>query len=265
MKTTRRQTIVGGLATASVAGASSQCLTGCTDEVPPAGRARTRIAVIGAIHGRHRGSAAYSLEVLERAVRRFEPDIVLTEIPPDRIAEAKRSFAETGEVTEQRTRAFPELTQAVFPLAKELDFQIAATAGWTRKLADDRSAALAVLRSDPARASQWADHMRARTEFADVVKGRRDDPRFIHTSEYDALVQRAQTPYQVYFDGDLGAGGWTMINAAHTGLMGDVLDRVRGQGLRALIMFGAFHKYMIERSLMFRNDIDRESAADLFA
>ncbi|MBV7267477.1 hypothetical protein [Erythrobacter ani] len=263
MKTTRRSAMLGSLAAATGASAASQTLASCSfDEA--ATDTLTSVSVIGAIHGTHRDSRQYSLEVLRKAVERFEPDIVLSEIPPDRIEEARKSFAETGEVTEERTRVFPELTDVVFPLSREMDFTIAGTAGWTRELAANRSAALTRIENDPARASQWTEHQAAREQYSQSINGSGQDPKFIHTPEYDVLVQRAQTPYQVYFDPDLGPGGWTRINRAHTDLIEDALDRISGQGLKALVIFGAWHKYMIERALMLRSDIELTSARSLF-
>ena len=263
MKTTRRSAILGSLAAASGAGAATQTLTSCAPGDEPVSTL-TKVTVIGAIHGRHRESERFSLDILRDAMREAEPDIVLTEIPPDRIAGARRSFAETGEVTEPRTRVFPELTDVVFPLSREMGYSIAATAGWTRGLADDRSAALKAIENDPARASQWAEHLAARRDYSRALAGRGDDPRFIHTREYDVLVQRAQTPYQIYFDPDLGPGGWTRINRAHTDLMEEALSSISGQGLKALVIFGAWHKYMIERALMLRSDVELMDARALF-
>ncbi|MEO0872454.1 MAG: hypothetical protein AAFY19_10955, partial [Pseudomonadota bacterium] len=257
---TRRNAVLGGLVAVSGAGLASQAVSGCAGEAAGSAAGVTQVAVIGAIHGRHRTSERFSLTVLERAVRAFEPDIILTEIPPDRIEEAKSSFADTGEVTEPRTRLFPELTDVVFPLSAELGFQIAACAGWTQAIADNRSAALKAIENDPARASQWAEHRAARAQYSQELAGRADDPLFIHSLEYDAHVQRAQTPYQIYFDRDLGPGGWTKINAAHTDLINQALDTLRGQRMRALVIFGAWHKYAIERSLSFRDDIERMEA-----
>lgn len=265
MKTTRRSAIFGSLAAATGVSAASQSLASCAPGESQTTGTLTKVTVLGAIHRTHRRSNAYSLDVLREAVRRAEPDVILTEIPPARIAEAKSSFAETGEVTEPRTRVFPEYTDVVFPLSREMDFTLVGTAGWTQQLADTRSAALAAIEADPARASQWAEHQSARAQYSQDLKGRGDDPRFIHTPEYDVIVQRAQTPYQIYFDPDLGPGGWTKINAAHTGLINSALDSISGQGLRALVMFGSWHKYMIERSLLLRSDIERLDALDLFA
>ena len=224
----------------------------------------TRVYVMGVIHGRHRESDSYSLDALRSAVRKAAPEIVLSDIAPDRIDKATTSFRETGEVDEPRTEVFPEYTDVVFPLSEELDFRIVGTAGWTRKIADNRREALKAIEDDPARADQWAAHQEALREYSRRVAGRGDDPLFIHTEEFDRLVEASRTPYQQYFDDDLGPGGWTAINAAHTDLINSALESISGQGLTALIMFGTAHKYMILNSLEGRRDIKLLDTRDLF-
>ncbi len=215
----------------------------------------SKVTVLGTSHSNHLTSKRYSLDVLRKAVRRAKPDLILTEIPPDRIEEAKRGFAETGEVTEPRTRVFPEYTDVIFPLSREMPFQMVGTAGWTREIADKRRAALKRIENDRARAKQWAEHLAARRNYTNELAGRGDDPLFMHTEAFDQIVERAQKPYQQYFDADLGAGGWTQINRAHTDLINAALDIVTGQGLSVLITFGSWHKYMIKRALSPRADI----------
>lgn len=232
---------------------------------PAATPGATRLYVMGVIHSNHRRSETYSLAVLEAAVRKAAPDVVLCEIPPDRIDQAVASFRETGVIDEPRTEVFPEYTDVVFPLSREMNFRIFGTAGWTRAIADNRTAALERIENDPARAEQWAEHRAAQRAYARIVAGRGDDPRFIHTEEFDRLVEASRTPYQQYFDDDLGPGGWTEINRAHTDLINSALDTISGQGLRALIMFGSAHKYMILRSLMGRDDIELLDTRSLFA
>ncbi len=260
MTLTRRSAVLGSLATVI---SSSLPLSACAPgPTKPSGT--TRLHVLGAIHSRHRASTKYSLDVLREAVRRAKPDVIITEIPPDRLAAAKAGFAETGAVTEPRTRVFPEYTDVIFPLSRAMDFEILAGAGWTQAIADDRREALKQIENDPARAQQWDEHLAARRRYSVELAGRGDDPQFIHTDEYDAIVERAQTPYQRYFDADLGPGGWTEINRAHNDLINLALDSITGKGLRALVTFGSWHKYMIARSMAARRDIELLDTRALF-
>ncbi len=263
MSFTRRSAILGSLSAATITGLPlTGVLGGCAAARPATGT--TRLHVLGAIHSTHRKSTKYSLGVLREAVRRSQPDVVITEIPPDRIAAAKQGFAQTGKVTEPRTKVFPEYTDVVFPLSAELGFDIVAGAGWTSEIASNRGKDLKRIENDPARADQWAQHLAARRRYSAELAGRGDDPKFIHTQEYDAIVERAQTPYQRYFDADLGPGGWTQINRAHTDLIQVALDNIKGQGLNALVTFGSWHKYMILRALASRSDVELLDAQQLF-
>ncbi len=256
----RRHALLGALAT----GMAAWPLLGC-EASGSAERNLTRLHVMGVIHSNHRRSETYSLSVLEAAVRKAAPDVVLTEIPPDRVGRAIRTFEDSGVIDEPRTQVFPEYTDVIFPLSRELGFQIVGTAGWTRAIADNRRAALERIQNDPARADQWEEHRAAQRNYARNVAGRGDDPLFIHTEDFDQMVEASRTPYQNNFDADLGAGGWTQINRAHTDLINSALDDISGQGLTALIMFGTAHKYMILRSLMGRSDIELLNTRALFA
>lgn len=242
---------------------SSTALIGCSLGAQDHSH-KTKVYVMGVIHSRHLESQDYSLQVLDAAIRKAAPDIVLTEIPPARVDQAVTSFRETGMVDEPRTRVFPEYTQSLFPLSREMGFEIVGTAGWTPEIAQARAAALEAIQNDPERAQEWAKHRAARRAFSQALSGRGDDPRFIHTDEYDALVEAAYAPYERYFDDDLGAGGWQQINAAHTELMHASLDKISGRALRVLITFGASHKYKIRQSLAQRQDVELLDSAKLF-
>ncbi|NQX94988.1 MAG: hypothetical protein HRT64_08745 [Erythrobacter sp.] len=255
----RRSALRSSLAFA--AGAAS--LAACS-AAPQTRSGLTRVYVLGMIHSGHLTSETYSLGVLEAAIRKAKPDVILTEIPPDRIAKAISSFSETDEITEPRAAVFPEYTDVVFPLSRELDFEILGTAGWTREMADNRREALRRIEAAPERAVQWAEHIQARREFSRRLAGRGDDPSFIHTDEFDQLVEAGYTPYQRYFDADLGPGGWTQINDAHTALITAALDAITGQGLTALVTFGSAHKYKILQSLETREDIVLSDPRSLF-
>jgi len=258
MKTTRRSFLAGSLATGALTS------LGCSAAPARAPEGGALVHVMGTIHRRHRTSTAYSLAVFKEAVRKAAPDVILTEIPPQRAERALREFRETGAIQEPRTRVFPEYTDVIFPLAEELGFRILGTAAWTSEIAQSRRAALKRIQDDPARADQWAEHRAATRAFAREVAGRSDDPDFIHTDAFDALVKASREPYARHFDADLGAGGWTQINAAHNALIHAALDTIAGQGKRALITFGTAHKYKIRESLALRQDIALQDTQALF-
>ncbi len=229
------------------------------------------IAVFGAIHSGHKRSNSYSLAVLEKAIRNFKPDTIFIEIPLSSLAQAQSSFDQFGEVRERRTRAFPELTDVVFPLKKQLNYDLVPTAAWSRQLANDRSAVLKRIENDPARRAQWNEHIAARRNMSRIQSGKSDDPLYIHTQQYDDEVKAAQTPYETYFDADIGAGGWGPINKAHIDLMTQGLDSLIAQGAskdnpkRVLIIFGAWHKYKILEAMEKRDDVALVDARQFFA
>lgn len=222
------------------------------------------VTIVGAIHGQHRRSQQYSLTKLNDAIVRFNPDIIMVELPPERFAIAQANFNQFGEVRESRTDDFPELIDVVFPLSKERTFKMVPVAAWTQKIADDRRAVLAKLQQDPLRAAQWKQHQAAVAAYNKAVRGRSDDPAFIHSSGYDAAVKMRQENYENLFGDDLGAGGWETINAAHYKKIAAALDSVQGQGKRILILYGAWHKYWILEQLEKRRDIQIVNAARFF-
>ena len=240
-------------------------LTGCSspsDKAPPDGA--TVVTVIGAIHGQHRSSERYSLDVLRHAIVKFDPDIVLVELPPERFAIASANFNKYGEVRESRADDFPELTDVVFPLHKQMGFTMIPVASWTAKIAADRRATEKRLETDPARVADWAEYQAAMQRYGKVVSGHSDDPVFIHSRAYDAAVKARQETYDRLFADDLGAGGWQEINAAHLANIMAALDPVSGQEKRVLILFGAWHKYKILEGLQTRQDVFLVDAAPLF-
>lgn len=240
-------------------------LTGCSPQpaaTPPEGA--TIVTVIGAIHGQHRRSEAYSLDVLRRAIVTFDPDFVLVELPPDRFEIASANFDQYGEVRESRADDFPELTDVVFPLRKQLGFEMVPVAAWTAEIAAARRATEKRLARDPVRAKDWADYQAATKAYGRAVAGRSDDPQFIHSNAYDAAVRARQETYERLFGDDLGASGWRAINEAHLAHINAALDAVAGQEKRVLILFGAWHRYKILETLEARPDVFLVNAAPLF-
>lgn len=235
-------------------------LGSCRAVQPP----QTEVVVLGMIHGSHRTSESYGLEELERILRAAEPDMVLTEIPPDRLAEAAQQFADTGKITESRVRVFPEYTDVLFPLQAELGFEIVACAGWTRDMALARRAKLAELRTTHPAESLQADEGREWIDAKLEQEGFDDDPVKMHTGErYDEIVEIGMIPYDVHFNDTLGLGGWSNINDAHWAPCAQALSRVRGQGKRVVITFGAWHKGRLRTALQERDDCVEIDAGEL--
>lgn len=223
------------------------------------------VAVIGAIHGQHRRSESYTLQVLEDAIIRFDPDIIMVELPPDRFATAARNYEQFGEVRESRADDFPELTDVVFPLQQRLGFSMIPVAAWTQKIADDRRKKMQEIENDPARAAEWDEFQTAAAAYVAAVRGQSDDPQFVHSEAYDDAVRTRQETYDRLFGEELGAGGWEAINRSHFALVEAALDDLRGQQKRILIIFGAWHKYWFLNALDARPDIQVTDAARLFA
>lgn len=104
-------------------------------------------------------------------------------------------------------------------------------------------------------AHAWSDDEEASAEFSAGMRGRADDPKFIHSAEYDEITRRGFVPDVDYFNAALGPGGWKNINEAHYRLIARTLDRHKGTGKRFLITFGASHKYWFLEELKKRDDI----------
>ena len=206
------------------------------------------------IHDGHATSEDFGVEVVQDIVRRVDPDYLLVEIPPDRMRAALWGFLATGELTEPRASRFVEYRDAIFPLLATEDFELIGCAGWTREMADTRSAQLAEWKTTRAAESAEVDAARAAARQAQAAEGL-DNLRGIHTARYDELVKAGMEPYDRLFNDDLGPGGWTNINAAHYGHIEDALDAHKGEGRRFLVTFGAWHKYWFLEQLKERDDV----------
>jgi len=216
---------------------------------------KNRVIVLGMIHSGHTSSDVYSLEVLREAIIEIEPDYVLTEIPPDRIENANSSFAETGVVDEARVNRFPEYTGVLYPLTREMNFEIIACAAWTREMAQDRQEKLDLWSTERPVDTMEVENAQYLIEIEMAEKGDPNDPMYIHTDGYDELVRQAMEPYNRLFNDDLGPGGWDNINKAHYALIEAALDEHSGEGKTILITFGAWHKYWFLDRLRKRDDI----------
>ena len=217
---------------------------------------------MGMIHSKHRQAGPFDLEHLKELIRKVKPDYVLTEIPPDRLDEAAKQFKETGKITESRVRVFPEYTDALFPLTKEMDFTIVPCAAWTTEMNNSRRATMA--KFPETHAKQFAEMNAAQRRAGENIAslGDPNDPATIHTQQYDDFVKIGMAPYDRHFNDLIGDGGWENINAAHYALIDKGLDEISGQGKRVLITFGSWHKYYIKEQLRKRSDIKLVSMSE---
>ena len=218
---------------------------------------KNEVLVLGAIHGGHTTDSVYNTAYLDKLIREIKPDFILAEIPPDRMQAAMEGFKRDDSISEPRVMRFPEYVDVVFPLTKELDFEIIPTAGWTRPMAQERSAKLRAISKDSSRVEDWAAYRAANKKSDSLYKatGKVNDPYFIHTDEYDEIQDVALQTYNRLFNVVLGLGGWDNINIAHYWNIEKALEKHRYKGKRFLIIYGAGHKGWFLRELRKRDDI----------
>lgn len=215
------------------------------------------VLILGTIHSGHKTDSVYNIAYLDRLIREIAPDYILAEIPPDRMQAAINGFKRDDSISEPRVMRFPEYVDVVFPLTKELDFEIIPTAGWTRPMAEKRSAQLRAISQDAERTEDWKAYRTAKQLSDSLYKatGKVNDPHFIHTDRYDEIQDIALQTYNSLFNVELGLGGWENINIAHYWNIEKALEKHRYKGKRFLIIYGAGHKGWFSRELKKRDDI----------
>jgi len=220
-------------------------------------RPKNEVIVMGMIHGGHRTNPNYDIDIVKQLVREINPDYILTEIPPDRYPTARKEYDELDTIMESRVRVFPEYVDAIFPLTKELDFEIIPTAGWTKPMNDYRNQRLREIRQDTAWAERWAEYQEAgrKSRVAMDAAGDRNDPYFINSDAYDDAGEIQYEAYNRILNETLLLGGWENINIAHYWNIDKALEKHRYEGKRILITYGAGHKGWFMRQLRKRDDI----------
>lgn len=218
---------------------------------------KNEVLVLGTIHSGHLKDPVYNIDYLTKLIRRIKPDYILTEIPPDIFEAAMAGFKKDGVVTEPRVKVFPEYVNVIFPLTREMNFEIIPTAGWTKFMNDDRNRILKAISENPDRKAEWDEYQAAnkRSDEMLIATGKENDPYFIHTDEYDRIQDIGLQVYNRLFNAEIGLGGWENINIAHYWNIEKVLEAHRYQGKRILITYGAGHKGWFLRQLRKRDDI----------
>jgi len=168
-----------------------------------------------------------------------------------------QGFKKDDSISEPRVLRFPEYVDVVFPLTKELNFEIIPTAGWTFPMAQERSRKLRAISTDSMRIADWTTYLKANKKSDSVYKatGKVNDPYFIHSHSYDSIQDISLQVYKKLFNVELGLGGWENINIAHYWNIEKALEKHRYEGKRFLIIYGAGHKGWFLRELRKRDDI----------
>lgn len=234
-------------------------MVSCTEQVAcPEEKPKNEVLVMGMIHSGHLTDSVYNNAYVERLIRQINPDYILAEIPPNRMQAAMEGFKRDDSVSEPRVVRFPEYKDVIFPLTKEMNFEIIPTAGWTRIMADERSAKLRAISKNPDRAKDWKAYVKANQKSDSLYKatGKVNDPYFIHTQEYDDIQDVALQTYNRLFNEELALGGWENINIAHYWNIEKALEKHQYEGKRFLITYGAGHKGWFLRQLRKRDDIE---------
>ena len=232
-------------------------LFGCKPNKNTPAKPLNEVLVLGTIHSGHLKDSVYNITYLNKLIRAIKPDFILTEIPPGRMQTAMDGFIKNDSISEPRVLVFPEYVDVVFPLTKEMDFEIIPTAGWTRPMNDDRSKKLRAIRNNPDRADDWKSYTLANRKSDSLYRatGKVNDPYFIHTQAYDDIQDVGLQVYNKLFNDELGLGGWENINIAHYWNIEKALDKHKYKGKRFLIIYGAGHKGWFLRELRKRDDI----------
>ena len=218
---------------------------------------KNEVIIMGMIHGEHRTNPNYNIEVVKQLIREIDPDFILTELPPDRYPIARKEFDELDTIMESRVRVFPEYVDAVFPLTREMDFEIIPTAGWTKPMNDFRNKRLREIQADTAWTERWAEYQAAGRKSSEALKaaGDSNDPYFINSDAYDAANEIRYEAYNRILNDELLLGGWDNINIAHYWNIEKALNEHKNEGKRFLITYGAGHKGWFLRELRKRDDI----------
>lgn len=225
---------------------------GCTKDT------KNEVLVLGTIHSGHYTEKEFDLDILTKLIKEINPDIILTEIPPNRFQEAMDGFKRDDSVSEPRVIRFPEYKDVIFPLSKTMNFEMIPTAGWTRPMALERQKKLRAISQDSTRQEDWKAYVNANRKSDSLMKisGRNgNDPYFIHTNTYDSIYNISLETYNKLFNVELGLGGWNNINIAHYWNIHKALEKYKNQGKRVLITYGAGHKGWFLKELRLRDDI----------
>jgi hypothetical protein len=217
----------------------------------------TEVAVMGMIHSGHRTSELWGLEQVEQTIRNFAPDVLCTEIAPDRWQRIERDLRERDAIEDPRVLRFPEYADLILRLSVSMGFTVVPCAGWTIEMSDLRNSRIAQFESEERWAGPREEYARRlaalRATYGDELAAA-DDPASIHSEAYDLRQKGELALYDEYQNDLIGPGGWTNINVEHYRNVDLTIQRHRGE--RILVTFGGGHKYWLLERLRERADIE---------
>ena len=222
----------------------------------------TEVAVMGMIHSGHPTSDVWGLAEVEESIRRFEPDVLCTEIAPDRWERIDRDLRERDAIEDPRVLRFPEYTDLILRLSVSMGFVIEPCAGWSLEMSDLRVSRIAEFEREARWAGSREEYARRLAELQATYAPlpNPDDPAWIHSDGYDEREKGELALYDEYQNDLIGPGGWTNINVEHYREVDRTIREHRGA--RILVTFGGGHKYWLLERLRERPDITLLELAD---
>lgn len=208
-----------------------------------AGHAPTEVLYLSALRELPPNGWA-SWDALDGALRSFEPDVILVELPPDTELEGadpqRVPFAEA-----------PEVLAVVSPYAAAHGVPVIGVSARDERAARDE-------------AGYWSDEphgppnrrfvvARARARAFSLRASQAGPPDWMYADEW-VLARGDEARWLSYFAEDhMGEGGVLTLHAQHLGLIEDALAEHRGQ--RVALVFAAESRWMVEPALTLTDNV----------
>lgn len=224
---------------------------------------RSAVSFLGTLNAGHlRG--AYSLDAVEYAIRRFEPDAILVELPPAAFDQAvSESDRFGGNVSNPSLLQsswlvnLPELYEVVLPLRHELGYDVVPVSGWTIDAIEDQNDFYSAHPHGPM--ERWYVLSNAALQAAMLENNGASDAFWLHGREFLELITAASRWMAYYSEEEMGDAGELRLHARHASYMDAALDERRGQ--RVLVVFAVTSRWYLEPFLRARDDFRFESVS----
>lgn len=221
--------------------------------------ARTRVIVLGTLHGGHLDSELWGLEQLRETIRRIDPDVICVELADDNLLAALETWSAGKVVEDKRVLKFPEYVQVVLPLMDEMGFEVESGALWHEILDSMRRGKIADFNKLEQFAEQRTAYQAAKAWTKEWLaaqdQGAADDPFYIHSADFDLRTKARAGAYDYYLNEWIGRPtGWTYVHDEH---YEKIMNSVRNHpGETVLVTFGTNHIYWFHELLRWNPDID---------